>query len=278
MTGMQHVIKYYTEFEIPEADYFDTGVFEVLTGYMPSSFSEFYSYNLATQDLAALSDEPEEQPLPIIFSKPIHLYAMGIYSPDLPQPNWNWVGYGRFLFPSCVKWNNVFREAHVTPGIYKYICFVIVGSLDNVKFSMNQLFNYFKPTDNFEATSVCIGQPTIFTDLSIGVTEESLYLWDINNDGNIHYITQGNFTYTFDAPGSYQVKLRIVNRVAPQHQSEIVKNISVFENPTVNIELEENEICLGQSINLVAYPSGGTFSDTGVSGNIFNSQGLTPGQ
>ncbi len=278
MPGIQHVIKYYTEFEIPESDYFESGVFEVLTGYMPSDFSEFYTYNPATQVLTPLSDTPGEQSLPIIFSKPNHLYAMGIYSPDLPQPNWNWVGYGRFRFPSCVKWNSVFREAPVTHGIYKYRCFVIVGSLDNVKVSMNQLFNYFKPTANFDATSVCIGNPTIFTDLSTGITEESLYFWDINNDGSIDYTTQGNFSHTFDVPGTYQVKLRIVNGVAPQHQSEIVKNIQVFENPTANIELEENEICQGESIDLVAYPSGGTFSGTGVSGNIFNSQGLTQGQ
>jgi hypothetical protein len=50
---------------------------------------------------------------------------------------------------------------------------------------------------------------------------------------------------------TYQVKLRIVNGVDPQHQSEIIKNIQVFENPTVNIEFEENEICQGESIYLI---------------------------
>lgn len=109
MPGMQHVIQYFTEFEIPNSESFNSGVFEVLTGYMPSSFSNFYTYNPETHELDVLSDTPEEQSLPIIFSKPNNLYAMRIYSPDLPQPNWNWVGYGRFRFPSCVKWNCVFR-------------------------------------------------------------------------------------------------------------------------------------------------------------------------
>jgi hypothetical protein len=98
-----------------------------------------------------------------------------------------------------------FREAPVTPGIYKYRCFVIVGSLDNVKVSMNQLFNYFKPIANFEATSVCIGQPNHFYDLSTGVTEESLYFWILTMMETLT-IHAGNITHIFDDPGNLSSK------------------------------------------------------------------------
>ena len=92
---------------------------------------------------------PFEQSLPIIFSTLDGGWAMGIYSPDSPQPNYATHEYGRWDFSllplplfgqSLVKWNNVFRIDNPS-GSYDFRSYVIVGSLDNVRVSMLQLYN-----------------------------------------------------------------------------------------------------------------------------------------
>jgi len=202
MPGMAHVVKYNTEFDIPEN--YSSGTFEALTGYMPPDFSVFWTYNPASQQLTSLSDGPGEQELPIVFSTTDNNYAMGIYSPDLPDPQWAGAGYGRFRFGDCTKWNCVFRENNVT-GTYKFRSYVFVGSLTNVTVSMTQLYNYFNIAANFSADTVYAGSPTNFTDLTTGSNSETQYQWDINNNGTIEDTTSGNFSYLFPAAGNYSV-------------------------------------------------------------------------
>jgi PKD repeat protein len=233
MPGMAHVIKYDTEFDIPES--FNSGTFEVVTGYMPTEFSVFWTYNPSTQQLVSLSDGPGEQSLPVIFSTTDNSYAMGIYSPDLPQAQFTGAGYGRFRFGDCTKWNCVFRETSVPQGLYKYRSYVIVGSLENVEVSMNQLYSYFNITADFSADTVCVGTPTSFTNLTIGSNAETIYQWDINNDGSVDETTSANFTYTFPVAGTYPVKLTTINGVAPSHQSSIIKNIVVNPKPATPV-------------------------------------------
>ncbi len=274
MPGMAHVIKYYTEYEIPVTDTFSSGVFEVTTGYMPSIFSQFYTYNPANQQLTPLSDGPGEQSLPVIFSTPNQLYAMGIYSPDLPQPNWNWVGYGRFRFPDCVKWNCVFREAPVYPGTYSYRSFVIVGSLQNVQESMNQLFDYFKISADFDAAPVCLGQPILLNDLTTGSNSETKYYWDIYNDGIIDDTTHGSISFLFPTSGAFSVRLRVVNGVDPQHQSEIVKTVTVFDLPHVTLNANDTDVCNGEEVELTA---SGACNYVWSTGSNYNPQSFYPG-
>jgi PKD repeat protein len=225
MPGMAHVIKYQTEFEITENH--NSGTFEVLTGYMPTEFSKFYTYEPVSQALSNISDGPGEQVLPIIFSTVSSSHAMGIYSPDLPDPVAPAYGYGRFRFGDCVKWNCVFRRNNIVPSTYKFRSYVMVGTLENVKVSMAQLYNYFRITANFSTNTVNVGTPTTFTDLTAGSNSETKYQWDIGNDGTIDLTTAGNFTYTFPYFGTYAVKLTVINGVAADHRSSIVKNIVV---------------------------------------------------
>ena len=148
MPGMAHVIEYLTQFTIPSAESHSSAVFEVATGYMPSGFSKFYTYDVkhAATSVVALSDGPGEQPLPIIVATSTGSHAMGIYSPDAPQTGWPTAGYGRWRFTAdnVVKWNNVFRM-NSPAGVYHFRSYVIVGSLENVKVSMKQLNATFFP-------------------------------------------------------------------------------------------------------------------------------------
>lgn len=227
MPGMAHVIKYLTEFDVPE--YYESGTFEILTGYMPTEFAYFYTYDPESQILTPLSDGPGEQNLPIIFSTQNQIYAMGIYSPYLPQPEIPYTGYGRFRFPDCTKWNCVFRKWNINPDVYKFICFVMVGSLENVKVSMSQLFNFLRINADFNYSIINTNSKGItvqFYENCNGSYEETQHLWDINDDGTIEgYGTQ--FEYTFPGPGTYIVKLTSINGVADVHKSSITKVINL---------------------------------------------------
>lgn len=140
--GLAHVIEYATQFTVPAAESHFHGVFEVLTGYMPSEFSQFWTYQPDKKILTPLTDNPGEQSLPIIFSTPDGKWAMGIYSPETPQAGWPRAGYGRWRFTQdhVVKWNNVYRIAD-PKGVYHFRSYVIVGSLENVHVSMSQLYH-----------------------------------------------------------------------------------------------------------------------------------------
>ena len=144
--GIPNVIEHKITFHVPENR--NSATFEALTAYMPVNFSTFWTYNPSTKQLANLSDGPGEQGLPVILATPDGSYAMGVYSPEQPQiPNH---GYGRFRFATLpgpgeatVKWNCVFRETAITPRAYSYVCYSIIGTLNDVTSAMDSLYSLF---------------------------------------------------------------------------------------------------------------------------------------
>lgn len=255
MPGMAHVIEYLTEFDIPESESYSSGTFEVLTAYMPQDMSIFWNYDPAGEQLTPLSDDPVEQELPIIFSTIDQNYALGIYTPDLPDSAYPNHGYGRFRYPSCTKWNCVFRESPVTAGTYKYRSYVIAGSLENVQTSMTQLYNYFFITADFSPDTVCAGANFTFTSTSNGANADTRYQWDVYNNGSIDDSSSG-FTYMFATPGTYPVKLTAVNGVSSAHQSSIVKDVVVVAPPDAGAISGNTDVCEGsmQTYSLDAIP------------------------
>lgn len=143
LPGLPNVIDYRVTFTRPAEETHTWGQYEALTGYMPSSFSVFYKFNVKGGATApeALSDGPGEQAWPVILCKPNGTHCMGIYSPQLPQPAYaDQAGYGRWRFTSenVVKWNAVFRGA--SPAAYQsFQLYVIVGTLDQVTTQMRSL-------------------------------------------------------------------------------------------------------------------------------------------
>jgi hypothetical protein len=164
--AIPNVVEHLVTFSITDYTKHKSGQFEALTAYMPYRFSKFWTYDPTTKTLAALSDGPGEQNLPVIFSTPDGSYAMGIYSPGLPQPGYTSAGYGRWRFPSAtpanatVKMNCVYRVAQITKQNYSFRCFSIFGTLTDVKTGINKLDTLFHPVDlnqapigNFETIS-----------------------------------------------------------------------------------------------------------------------------
>ena len=146
--ALPHVIEYDVTFTIPKGEQHTFAQFEALTGYMPPEFSKFWIFDPKTGNLAALSDGPGEQELPVVFSTPNGKFAMGIYSPDQPSKGFEKAGYGRFRFKAekVVKWNCVFRLRNakgVSAGEYRFRNFVSVGTLEDVRNTMRELAEEF---------------------------------------------------------------------------------------------------------------------------------------
>ena len=137
---LPHVVRYEVVFTVPEGERHTYAQFEMVTGYMPADFSKFWAFD-AEKGLIPLSDGPGEQHLPVVLSSEDGKFAMGIYSPILPQDG---AGYGRFRFEKekVVKWNAVYRirkQAGIDAGEYRFENFVIVGTRQVVEDSLRQL-------------------------------------------------------------------------------------------------------------------------------------------
>ena len=125
-----------------------SATFEAATAYMPPDFTQFWNLDPATGQSARLSAGPGEQGVPVILSTPDGARAMGVYSPALPQATVPNAGYGRFDFSTLpgagnatVKWNCVFRENDVPAGAHSYTCYVVVGTLQDVRTGLVALRN-----------------------------------------------------------------------------------------------------------------------------------------
>ncbi|OGV66287.1 MAG: hypothetical protein A2283_12155 [Lentisphaerae bacterium RIFOXYA12_FULL_48_11] len=142
--NMPHVITYDVVFSLPMGERHTHAVFEALTGYMPSAFTDFRQFNSKTGEIEALSDGPGEVINPVVLAVQGGTHAMGIYAPPQPARNTTGPTYGRFRFltEKVVKWNCVFRVKDrngIPPGEYAYRMFVIVGDLNTVRDSLREL-------------------------------------------------------------------------------------------------------------------------------------------
>lgn len=134
LPGFPNVIEHRVIYYVPT--HFSHGVFEASTGYMPLDFSLALYFDPVKGTESDPGNRQGEQALPVILATPDRQYAMGVYSPDLPQRG---LGYGRFTFPDVVKWNCVFRENNVKPGAYSYRCLVVLGSVAEVQDTLRRL-------------------------------------------------------------------------------------------------------------------------------------------
>lgn len=141
---LPHVLDYRVTFTVPDGERHHYAQFEALTGYMPPEFSRFYRFERRTGELLPLDDGPGEQADPVVLATEDGSHAMGVFSPDQPSRGYEHAGYGRFRFAAekVVKWNCVFRvrdAAGIRPGDYRFRMFVPVGTLADVRKSLQSL-------------------------------------------------------------------------------------------------------------------------------------------
>lgn len=139
--GYSNVIEYKTNFDIQDYSRpLYKGQFEVLTAYMPSEFSQFYTVS-KSGNVAILPVQPVgEQTEPIMFATSSGSHALGIYMPGLPQPTYPFAGYGRWQFGDCVKFNAVMRFANPS-GNYRFTTYLVIGTQQEVTATLIALQN-----------------------------------------------------------------------------------------------------------------------------------------
>lgn len=145
--GLEHAIEYEVAFHLPEGEDHTYAQFEALTGYMPPEFDRFLK--LVDGELKPLDDGPGEQEYPVVLATPSGSHAMGVFSPDQPSKGFEKAGYGRFRFKKekVNKWNCVFRSRDlmgVRGGRHAFRVYVAVGSLEDVRRTLNELIKMFR--------------------------------------------------------------------------------------------------------------------------------------
>ncbi|XZE21088.1 hypothetical protein SH449x_000982 [Pirellulaceae bacterium SH449] len=143
---LSNVIDYRVTFRIPEDEPHQFAQFEVLTGYMPPEFSEFWGFDFDSKNLVKLSDGPGEQSMPIVFSTSSGDHAMGCLCVASPAGNYNGPGYGRFRFreENVVKWNCVFRLSQadgIPHGEHSFRVLVPIGTREDVRLALQHLLD-----------------------------------------------------------------------------------------------------------------------------------------
>jgi hypothetical protein len=146
---LPHAIEYEVTFTVPKGEFHRYAQFEAIAGFLPAEFSQFWSYDIKQGTLAKLEEGPGEQPLPLVFATADGKYALGVYSPQQPSKGYEKSGYGRFRFDKekVTKWNLVFRqrdEKGLAAGDYRFRCFVVVGSLEDVRNTLGALVQEFQ--------------------------------------------------------------------------------------------------------------------------------------
>jgi hypothetical protein len=147
--AVPNVIEYVVTFTVPEPH--ASAIFEAPTAYLRPEFSTYLAYDPGAGRAALLSDGPGEQGLPAILATVERDFAVGIYSPDLPQPAFPGLGYGRVRYNArpqepewnTVRWNCVFRNRGAIRGEFRYRCFITVGTVTEVRAAIDRLYREF---------------------------------------------------------------------------------------------------------------------------------------
>ena len=143
-SASDNAIQVDTEFQMPSDEKHRLAQFEVLTGYMPSSFQRFWKWDIAKRLFDSLDDGPGEQACPIAFSNIPETHALGVWMSDLQSARYSRTGYGRFRFveENVVKWNCVVRirdPNQIEMLRHAFRVYLAIGSLEEVTATFRQL-------------------------------------------------------------------------------------------------------------------------------------------
>ncbi len=140
--GIPNAIQYEATFQIPEER--NNGGFEVIAAYVPADLALFFTYDIAHDALVTVSDGPGQQRLPLVFATEDHRYAIGVFSPG-GEARSSAPIYSRWRFaePSRAdkvnKFSCYFLEHDVAAGDHTFTCYVVIGSLEQVRAGMQHL-------------------------------------------------------------------------------------------------------------------------------------------
>lgn len=97
------------------------------------------------------------------------------------------------------------------------------------------------PEANFVATTVCVGSPTSFSDLSTNLGTSPTYAWDFDGNGSTDSPTVGNVSFTYPGAGTYNAKLTIT----PSVGGPITKTVPVTVHAVPLVSIAASVACVG---------------------------------
>lgn len=157
-----------------------------------------------------------------------------------------------------INLSRTFNINSLTQGVHK-VCFRVKqfnGQWSSVR-SVNLTIT--APSCNlaqvgFTSTTVNAGTATSLTNTSTNLENNATYEWDILSNGSVEYTAQ-NALHTFSSPGTYDVRLRVING-SPACTTSVIKPVVVGPVLSKNINYVGSPmLCNGDSINLTA-PAG----------------------
>ncbi|NOG56816.1 MAG: M6 family metalloprotease domain-containing protein [Bacteroidetes bacterium] len=140
-----------------------------------------------------------------------------------------------------------------------FVTYVLDANFGNVKSTCIQ------PNANFSISfnTSCVGGTATLTNTSTNTSANTIYKWDIGNDGTIDY-TSTSASHTFNTSGSKSIKLLVENGAC---KDSIVKSRNISPLPTADAG-NNKSICIGASTTIGGSPtgpSGSTYSWSGGS-------------
>jgi len=170
----------------------------------------------------------------------------------------------------------VVRPSFIYPDSGIYIAKLIVNKgqpcSDSTTMAV-KIFPDFKP--GFTANGACFSNPFLFTDTTkatYGVVNN--WRWDFGNPNATNDTSRLRTpSYTFPAPGTYQITLRTVSTKGCD--KTVTVPLEVFDRPALNLPFKDTLICSIDSLRLQAIGSG-NFTWAPSSGSIINANTPTP--
>ncbi|MCB0381356.1 MAG: hypothetical protein KDD24_08870, partial [Flavobacteriales bacterium] len=152
-----------------------------------------------------------------------------------------------------VSTQNPTPQVYNTPGTYDVnLSVATTGCVDDttIQVVVNPL-----STANFTAPAVCLGDTTVFTDISTAGVDS--WNWDFNNDGLIDNTTQ-NPKYLFLSEGTYPVNLEVSIGGACVKDTTI--DIIVHPKPVADFVVNDTCLTLANQFNDNSNVSSGTIT------------------
>jgi hypothetical protein len=155
--GFPRVIRWITNINFPSSSNFLD--LEIVTAYLNSEFNTFYAYNAATNVLDSMtaavpnngcldpSQDARLRPAAggVLISTSDNNFALGVYRKDAGN-NFGLCKFlgsgstGKYGFQTT-KWNTLFRPGNgVTAGAHSYTAYLVVGTRDQVRTDMRNLY------------------------------------------------------------------------------------------------------------------------------------------
>ena len=150
---------------------------------------------------------------------------------------------------------------------YHFVCIRVKDSIGRWGIFDTDTFTILgceSPVSNFSCpTDICIGDTLNITNTTTGTDQWIGYDWDMNGDGTSEFSANGDTSFLFSSPGTYNIKLKATNSSIFTFgcRDSIIKTVTVHDLPqAVVIPYGPTNFCQGEFVSLVAnYGAGYTY-------------------